>query len=453
MIEYHLPFIVNGRVIEGNDLHLKYRDGEVSIFMPEVSRKVIRKINEIPSRILYEVPSEDIISFLNQVGDLWKNKNYELRKESVKISSLTTGYHEKMIQFSYDMIPYILSKEFLNQTIDIELHNRKFLDEWIEAGETMVRAIPIGKLLHIVAGNVPIVSILSFMMGILTKNVNIVKVASGDPSTFIHFVLSFQEIDKNHPVTKTTSALYWKHDSEAEKECFDIVNGILVWGGFDAVHSARKKSKPNQVILEFGPRKSVQLIGKEVYENDTKLQEVAQKIAHDLSLYDQQACHSPQIAFVEGEAEKLCRAIAKAMETKERNLPKGYTSVDEKTAVSHERMMAKFRGDKVFQPDSTKWTIILTKDFENTVQHPLSRTLYVIEVKDLKEVLEYIDETVMVVAFSSFKRLNELKDEIFKRGVDRITVIGKMGYFPLGYPQEGRRNLSQLVKWVGIDVN
>ena len=219
------------------------------------------------------------------------------------------------------------------------------------------------------------------------------------------------------------------------------------------MHSARKKSKPNQVILEFGPRKSIQLIGEEVYENDTKLQEIAQKIAHDPSLYDQQTCHSLQIAFVEGEAEKLCCAIAKAMELEERNLPKGYTSVDEKIAVSHERMMAKFRGDKVFQSDSTKWTIILTEDFENTIQHPLSRTLYVIEVKDLKEALEYIDETVMVVAFSSFKRLKELKDEIFKRGVDRITVIGKMCYFPLGYPQEGRRNLSQLVKWVGMDVN
>ena len=110
----------------------------------------------------------------------------------------------------------------------------------------MARAIPIGKLLHIVAGNVPIVSILSFIMGILTKNVNIVKVASGGLSTFIHFVLSFQDIDKNHPITKTTSAIYWEHDSEAEKECFDIVNGILVWGDLMQCIQPGRKVNPTK---------------------------------------------------------------------------------------------------------------------------------------------------------------------------------------------------------------
>ncbi len=114
-------------------------------------------------------------------------------------------------------------------------------------------------------------------------------------------------------------------------------------------------------------------------------------------------------------------------------------------------MMARFRGERVFHPDTTEWTIILTKNFESTKDHPLSRTLYVMEVNDLKEAVKYLDKSTMVVAFSSHKRLEELKEDVLLKGVDRVTMVGRMGYFPLGYPQEGKRNLPQLVKWVSAD--
>jgi len=41
-----------------------------------------------------------------------------------------------------------------------------------------------------------------------------------------------------------------------------------------------------------------------------------------------------------------------------------------------------------------------------------------------------------------------LKERLTVKGVDRITRLGKMGYFALGSPQEGMYPLSRMVRWV-----
>jgi len=55
---------------------------------------------------------------------------------------------------------------------------------------------------------------------------------------------------------------------------------------------------------------------------------------------------------------------------------------------------------------------------------------------------------VQTVAIYPEKRINELRDEITIRGADRVTHIGKMGYFAVGAPHDGIYPLSRLVRWV-----
>ncbi|HDM67162.1 MAG TPA: hypothetical protein ENG62_02105, partial [Thermoplasmatales archaeon] len=436
--------------IENKDFYLDYeREENIRIYLPEITAKDVERITN-GVRDIHELSIEEITDFLSQIGDLWSNKNYDLRREAEEVAAQTTGYHRNMIARCYDMISRVLNKKFLIDLLETEIGDLKPLDEWIKTKETILRAIPIGRVLHIAAGNVPAVSVGSFLMGVLTKNSNIIKVASGDPATFPYIALTFKEIDKNHPIIKTTSVLYWSHNSPAEDKAFEISNAICVWGGFEAVTNTRRKSRYRQNILEFGPRRSIQLISKEIYSDEARLKKIASQVAYDLVLYDQQACHSPQIAYVEKPAEKFCRVLASALEETNKIFPKGFTSLDEKTNISHERETAVFRGDIVYKPDSTDWTIILTRR-KNILHHPLSRILYVVEVNDIREAIQYLNEDTMVVAFSSKDKMMELKDEISLRGVDRLTTVGRMGYFQIGHPHEGRRNLVNLLKWVGVD--
>jgi len=447
-MKFTLPSIVSGKVIERKNNILKYNTGvgELELSMPEINHDDVAKIKKQSD--IHELPTSEIISFYTKVGKLWNKKSYDLRKDALKLTEKVTGYSSAMIEHSYDGISTMLSKEYIKTTLDSEIGNRKFLDEWVRVKDISIHAQPRGKVLHIMAGNAPPLSAVSILRGSLTKNVNTVKTASSDPVTAIYLVKSFRDVDKDHPITKTTSVVYWKHDSSAGDSLIRLSNAICVWGGADAVESIRKKSTYGTELVEFGPRRSMQLIGKEAFRDSKTLKNVTDKAAHDIVLFDQEACHSPQLAFVEGDTKKFCEALAKSLDAEGKRLPKGFVHREKHAAISHERLIAKFYGEKVYESKGTEWTLIITDNIKRIIRHPLGRMLYVFGVKNLKVALQHIDHSIQTVAVYPDERINELRDEITLMGADRVTYIGKMGYFAPGAPHEGFYPLSRLVRWV-----
>ena len=85
---------------------------------------------------------------------------------------------------------------------------------------------------------------------------------------------------------------------------------------------------------------------------------------------------------------------------------------------------------------------------EDFPTHPLGRTIFIIPIGDLRESLHHIGPETQVVAIEPYPKAAALKEQLTLRGVDRITRLGKMGYFALGSPQEGMYPLSRMVRWV-----
>jgi long-chain-fatty-acyl-CoA reductase len=322
------------------------------------------------------------------------------------------------------------------------------MDEWVTRAESVVHCQPRGKMLHILAGNVPAVAITSIVGGGLTKNANIIKMSDRDVITASYFAQSFHDVDPEHPVTKTTSVLYWPHTNhEIFGKIISLVNAVSVWGGYDAIHETRKNTPQGVELLEFGPRRGVQLIGKDAFHD---LEKATKNAAHDLTLFDQEACFSPQIAFVEGDAERYAESLAKSLEEENARLPKGYSDPKFHANITNARIYSKFRGHKVHTSAKAEWTIILASKMEDFPTHPLGRTIFIIPVKDLAESIEHIGPETQVVAIEPYSRATDLKERLTVKGVDRITRLGKMGYFALGSPQEGMYPLSRMVRWVKI---
>jgi long-chain-fatty-acyl-CoA reductase len=448
MAEIRLPLIINGKRKNGIGQCLDYeRDKKIRFILPKITVKDLEKI-EKAKKDNHDFSVEEIISFFSQVGELWKNNDYYYKKKAMKLAEITTGLHAKMIQHTYEYITKMLTRDYLKHMLNGEIHDKNFLDNWSSVEESKVHASPRGRVLHILAGNAPPISLASLLRGALTKNTNILKVSSGDPVTATYLALSFKDVDKTHPITQTTSVVYWEADSPEEQKAFSIANAICVWGGEFAIDAVKKKSNAYQYVLGFGPRRGMQFIGKEVFRDEKFLNECTNKAAYDLVLYDQQACHSPQIAFVEKNGIKFCESLVNSLKIISVSLPKGYVSLQDRAGVSHQRMMSSFFGDKIYQPGSTDWTVVLTKDINKIKKHPLSRTLYVKEVNDLRDAIQYVDPSVQVIAFSSQEQMEELRNELALRGVDRLSRLGEMGYFPLGAPHEGIYPLSHLVRWV-----
>lgn len=439
----NIPIIICGEVKEGQNISLSFdgHKGKSVFTLPKVNDSDIEKIRACKD--LDELSVDEIISFYDKLGKLWGRKNYDLKKDAIELTEIVTGLHRKMVEHTFDFIPYFCNKKTLEIRLETELGGKRYLDGWLPKYEAEVHALPRGKILHIMAGNVPIVGAMSLLRGTLTKNANILKLPSRDIISSLYFALSYKDIDEDHPILKTTSVVYWKGGSDIEDKFLSFCDAVNVWGGKQAVEAIRKKAPYGVELLEFGPKKSIQLI-----KVDGDIHKVADEIAHDISLYDQEACHSPQEAFVEGDVDRLVKVLIPALEEQLIHLPKGYMTIDQHATVSHERLMAKFRGDKVHHPKGTEWTVIVSDDPEKERRHPLSRTIYIYPVKKLEQALNYVNRATQTVGVHPRKLKKRYREELTKRGVDRVTDVGKMGYFALGAPHDGIYPLSRMVRWV-----
>jgi long-chain-fatty-acyl-CoA reductase len=444
-----VPFVIAGNVKKGAEHKKTYESdkGKITVGLPGISDNDIKRMKGADKEEMHDLSIDEIILFLTKVGKLWSSEKYEKRKELIDLTCMITGYSRPMVELGMQQIQGMLSRKFLEITLKSDLGDKRLLDEWLPRGEASVHCQPRGVVLHVLAGNVPAVTIMSLINGILSKNCNIARMSSRDVITASYFVSSFADVDQEHPVTKTTSAIYWPSNrGDILDKFLSFANCVCTWGGRDAVESIRKKAPYEVELLEFGPRRGIQLIGREASKN---LKQIAARAAHDLTLFDQEACFSPQIAFVEGNAEKYAQCLAENLEAENKKLPRGFSALDAHAAISHTRMYSKFRGHKVFHPDKTDWTVIITKNVEELpVSHPMGRTIFLIPVKDIRESLKYIGSETQVVAVEPFDRGIELREALTGRGVDRVTRLGKMGYFAVGAPHEGTYPLSRMVRWV-----
>jgi long-chain-fatty-acyl-CoA reductase len=443
-----IPIMICGKEKTGNDHLLKFesREGELEIGLPKVSDRDIQEMKAVNKNMMHDLSIDEIISFYQRVRKLWESKTYEKREELVDLTCRITGYSREMIELGMKQIQEMLSREYLEITLNSELGDERLLDEWIQKGEISVHCQPRGNILHILAGNVPPVSILSLVRGTLTKNCNIAKMPSGDVVTSAYLAQSYLDVDPEHPITKSTSVVYWPSDEKKIlDELMSFVDCICVWGGKEAVETIRKEAPSKIELLEFGPRRGVQLIGKEAF-NDLK--QVSLKAAHDLTLFDQEGCFSPQISFVEGDIEKYSKFLAESLNEENERLPKGYRPLDSHAVITHTRLYSEFTAHKVLASEKTEWTIIIVNKPEEIKMHPLGRTMFLIPVKNIKNALDFIGPETQVVAIEPFDKAIELRDELTLNGVDRITHLGKMGYFAVGAPHEGMYPLSRMVRWV-----
>ena len=113
--------------------------------------------------------------------------------------------------------------------------------------------MPLGTLFHIAAGNVDGLPAYSAAEGLLTGNVNILKLPQADNGLSVNICLKLIEIEP-----KISDFLYVfdtpSDDVSAMKKMADISDGIIVWGGDAATMAVRRFAKPNVKLIEWGHR-------------------------------------------------------------------------------------------------------------------------------------------------------------------------------------------------------
>jgi hypothetical protein len=156
-----------------------------------------------------------------------------------------------------------------------------------------------GIVYHITPGNVPINFAYSLAVGMLTGNINIVKVPSKDfpqvdiVTDCLNKLLSEPEFSewKNR-----IFLLRYGHEHEINEHLSQICDVRLIWGGDNAINSIRRSLlKPKSYDLVFADRYSFCVISSSNYLEAQDKIAIANDFYNDVYLFDQNACTSPHL--------------------------------------------------------------------------------------------------------------------------------------------------------------
>lgn len=114
---------------------------------------------------------------------------------------------------------------------------------------------PLGVLLHIAAGNTPGLPVFSVIEGLLSGNINLLKLPGMDDGIsilMIHELIGFEPALRDYVHVFDIPS----EDTESMMKLADASDAIVVWGGDAAVSAVRKMSKPDTKLIEWGHKVS-----------------------------------------------------------------------------------------------------------------------------------------------------------------------------------------------------
>ena len=445
-------------------------------------------IYQIPSSInITDYPNwdinDDILSSFEVLDD-YENRIKEIRLkgnylrdleieeilnyfDSLAVYWLTDKKSEFLNNFSHLGVGFLINfirRANLEQLLEESLHGDiHFLDNFISVAalNKQMMAHPRGVITHWLAGNVPVLGMISLIQGIVTKNANIIKLPRENglvlPLMASH-IASF-EFNFNNKTIKGSDLLnscmfiYCDTDDRKGQESLSLNCDIRVaWGGKEAVEtvmSLPRKYGTEDVI--FGPKYSFAVIGRDSFDKE-QLKNITYNLAMDTSVFEQQGCNSPHTVFVENGGEisplNFAKALAISMDEVLKRIPKNPVSADEAYTIVNIRSEYSFMG-KVFSSKGTEWTVIYSEE-KGLAEACYSRTIFVRPVDNVSEILNYIvnkNHQTIGLCINESEKIEFAKGATIK-GIERITELGKMSSFD--YPWDGMFPINRFVRWVSL---
>ncbi|WP_023602902.1 aldehyde dehydrogenase family protein [Aliivibrio logei] len=440
-----IPIIIGGVIQDEGKLRELILTNDTKVSISIVDDNHIKSI--IDNEVINNLRLNQVVNFLYTVGQRWRSEEYTRRRAYIRDLTNFLGYSNEMAKLEANWIAMLLcSKSALYDIVQHDLGSLHIIDEWIPQGDCYIKALPKGKSVHLLAGNVPLSGVTSILRAILTKNECIIKTSSTDPFTATALVSSFIDVNADHPITRSMSVMYWSHneDMSLPKKIMNHADVVVAWGGDEAIKWAVKHSPHHVDIVKFGPKKSLSII-----DDPEDITAAATGVAHDICFYDQQACFSTQnIYYIGNKLNLFIDELEKKLNVYAKILPKGCQSFDEKAAFTLTEKECLFAGYQVRKGENQSW-IIIQSPLDAFGNQPLSRSVYIHQVSSIEDILPFINKnTTQTVSIAPWESSFKYRDELAKHGAERIVESGMNNIFRVGGAHDGMRPLQYLVNYV-----
>lgn len=409
-----------------------------------------------------EVPLSYILDILDRTGRKFADTESDFFRSVVETMNRQLGWSPEMVEEGLATISDILTYDHLVARMEADLGDIGYVDGFVynPAFKGMIRAMPCGIVSHVSAGNVFVGAVDTLVQGLITKNVNILKMSSADPVFPVIFAKALRDADYMGILAGAFALVPFKGgDEEVESILKQETDVLVVYGGKETVEAYRKGAGFHTRIIEYGPKYSLAVISAQMLTDDN-MEQTGFDMARDFTMWEQGACSSPHAVFIDSE-EKACifaRFLKKGLEYWAKTIPHSKIPLNEAVEIMRTRELA--RVDETFGEaelvipavDNQDWTIILQKTCKFKVS-PHHRTAYVIISPDhdtatlgaLEEYGQFIQSVALLMPPA--QRL-DFAGKLAGMGADRITDIGWMTRRKHGTPHDGTRGTSELLRWV-----
>lgn len=321
-----------------------------------------------------------------------------------------------------------------------------------------IRPMPLGTLLHIVAGNVDGLPAYSVAEGLVTGNVNILKLPQADNGLSIEILRSLLEIEprlKEYVYAFDTPSA----DLAAIKKMADMADGIVIWGGNEALRAVRTFAPVGAKLIEWGHRLSFAYIAG-YRDKEAELRGLA---THILST-KQLLCSSCQTIFLDTDSMEEVTAFSREFlsvleETAAQFPPLSIGEIAENTLRRYndtlesclsgeckpERGRTVFRGERCSVTACEDNALELSAMFGNCLVKRLPRRKIFSTLRAHKGVLQ----TVGLLCPDECRA--ELEDIFARCGITRITTAANMSALFSGEAHDGEYPLRRYVRVVNLE--
>jgi len=362
----------------------------------------------------------------------------------------------EMDAFLLAEIKEFCSKDSLKQKIVSELGNHEPFS--IKKNEfqnaEMEGYAPLGSLLHITSANSEGLSFLALVEGLISQNMNIVKLSRRDDDLCFKLVEQLLKHDRSEKLQKRILLL--KNQTLDLSDLIDVVDGVSCWGGDSALESIKAKVPNNKRFIPWGHKISFALI-----DNNSANAETSRKLVDEILLNNQQACSAPQVCYLlDASYEQLmdfAQLLSDSFSTHE-DCNELDLDIQQRAELTNYnellRLESLFLEKNLITSKKGEWRIYIEKNSDFKAS-PLNRTIWIksITSNNIVETFQkhrgYLQTVGLSISDDNFDVINY----ILKAGVTRVRELGRMQESYGGEPHDGEYALRRFVKRVSLDLD
>ncbi|MGW1077504.1 acyl-CoA reductase [Streptomyces sp. NPDC002537] len=329
-----------------------------------------------------------------------------------------------------------------------------------DAKETVYEAwAPVGLVAHIAPGNAATVAPLSLIEGLLAGNVNVLKTSGGDTLLAQHLLAELAALDPTGALAERVIVLRFP---SSRQEWLRLMcapaDAVAVWGGETAVEGVAAHVPPGCRLVEWGHKISFAYLTPDAWHDPATLA----ALAADVCVYEQQACSSPQVVYLDTEdtdevfafADRFAEVLAGMPAPDEEPLDPA-----EEAELTTTELLAGLEEHlgltRVLTAPDRTWRVLADTRPVLTAS-PLHRSVWIKPlprkhvIPTLRPMRRYLQTAGIA---GSRTDIAELSGTVLAAGATRVTPVGAMTAGYSGEPHDGVYALQRYSRRVAVQAD